>query len=164
MIAMLAIQYKLADGDMSLAVPLPHPHPMLRVYAAFQRKPSNTLMKNAIAETQKEFESASYKTPEYLAWFRTFKREFTKFLQERGMTGIDFGKPNHFDMHGFFKDGGKDQIWYFSISDLRGFKDNMLIRTAQHYKDFTGGQNQYLSLASEDAFTADFEVQVQGLT
>ena len=103
-------------------------------------------MKKALAATQNEFESASYKTPEYLAWHRLFKREFTKFLQSKGMTGIDISKPNHFDMHGFFKDGAWDQIWYFSISDLRGFKDNMLIRTAEHYKDFTGGFNQYAPL------------------
>lgn len=113
-------------------------------------------MKKALAATQKEFESASYKTPEYLAWHRLFKREFTKFLQSKGMTGIEISKPNHFDMHGFFKDGARDQIWYFSISDLRWFKDNMLIRTAKHYKDFTGGMNQYVPLSSEQWFTDGF--------
>lgn len=103
-------------------------------------------MKKAIKATQAEFESSSGRTPEYLAWHRLFKREFTKFLESKGMTGIDIHKPNHFDMSGFFKDGSKDQIWYFSISDLRGFKDQMLIRTADHYKDFTGGRNQYIPL------------------
>lgn len=111
-------------------------------------------MKKAIAETQKEFESASYRTPEYLAWHRLFKREFTKFLESRGMTGIEFSKPNHFDMSGFFKDGAKDQIWYFSVGDLRGFKDAMLIRTAKHYKDYTGGMNQYVSLLQDDTYFA----------
>jgi hypothetical protein len=115
-------------------------------------------MKKAIEATQAEFESASHRTPEYLAWHRLFKREFTKFLNSRGMTGIEFSKPNHFDLSGFFKDGAKDQIWYFSISDLRGFKDNMLIRTAAHYKDFTGGANQYLPLNRGSAnFTEAFD-------
>jgi hypothetical protein len=114
-------------------------------------------MKKAIKATHAEFESSSGRTPEYLAWHRLFKREFTKFLEARGMTGIAIGSPNHFDMSGFFKDGGKDQIWYFSLSDLRGFKDNLLIRTAKHYKDFTGGMNQYAPLTTEDAFTEAFE-------
>jgi hypothetical protein len=114
-------------------------------------------MKKAIKATQAEFESSSSRTPEYLAWHRLFKREFTKFLEARGMTGIDIGKPNHFDMSGFFKDGAKDQIWYFSLSDLRGFKDNLLIRTAKHYKDWTGGMNQYAPLTTEAAFTEAFE-------
>lgn len=103
-------------------------------------------MKKAFALTQAEFQSSTGRTPQYLAWYRTFKREFTKFLESRGMTGIDIGEPNHFDMHGFFKDGKVDQIWYFSISDLRWSKDAMLIRTAAHYKDFTGGHNQYVPL------------------
>jgi hypothetical protein len=111
------------------------------------------IMKKALTATQKNFESASHRTPEYLTWHRLFKREFTKFLESKGMTGIDFSKPNHFDLNGFFKDGSKDQIWYFSISDLRGCKDNMLIRTAKHYKDYTSGFNQYIPLKlSEEKF------------
>lgn len=115
-------------------------------------------MKKAIQATQAEFESSSARTPEYLAWHRLFKREFTKFLESKGMTGIDISKPNHFDMSGFFKDGSKDQIWYFSISDLRGFKETMLIRTAAHYKDYTGGMNQYAALNGDEAkFIEGFE-------
>ena len=101
-------------------------------------------MKKAIKATQAEFESSSGKTPEYLAWHRLFKREFSAFLKSKGASNIEIGKPNHFDMSGFFTLG--NTIWYFSISDLRGFKDNMLIRTAKHYKDYTGGMNQYAPL------------------
>jgi hypothetical protein len=101
-------------------------------------------MKKAIEATQAEFESASCRTPEYLSWHRLFKREFTKFLTEKGATLVQIGKPNHFDMSGFFTLG--TQIWYFSISDLRWSKDQMLLRTAKHYKDYTGGNNQYVPL------------------
>lgn len=103
-------------------------------------------MKKALFATQTHFESSSSRTPEYLSWHKLFKREFTKFLESKGMTGIEIGKPNHFDLSGFFKDGKKDQIWYFRIEDIRWSKDNMLIRTAQHYKDYTGGRNQYIPL------------------
>lgn len=114
-------------------------------------------MKKAIEATNQEFESSSSRTPEYLAWHRLFKREFTKLLESKGMTGIEFSKPNHFDMSGFFKDGGKDQIWYFSVSDVRWSKESMLIRTAQHYKDYTGGHNCFAPLSSPERFIEAFE-------
>lgn len=113
-------------------------------------------MKKAIGLTLQEFESSSGRTPEYLAWHRTFKREFTKFLEARGCTEIAIGKPNHFDMSGFFRNKN-GQLWYFSISDLRGFKDKMLIRTAKHNRDFTGGMNQYASLHTVERFTDNFD-------
>jgi hypothetical protein len=109
-------------------------------------------MKNALRATQVEFESSSSRTPEYLAWHKLFKREFTKFLTAKGASNIAIGNPNHFDMSGFFTLG--NAIWYFRVGDLRGFKDNMLIRTATHYKDFTGGRNEYVPL---DGTTRDFE-------
>jgi len=111
-------------------------------------------MKKALAATQKDFESASYRTPEYLAWHRLFKREFTKFLAGKGATNIQIGKPNHFDMSGFFT--LCNQPWYFRIEDIRWSKDSMLIRTARDYKDFTGGRNQSILLQSEESFTDDF--------
>ncbi len=111
-------------------------------------------MKNAISLTHLEYESSSERTPEYLHWHRTFKREFSKFLTQHGALNIKIAKPNHFDMHGFFTRGS--QHWYFSIGDLRGFKDNMLIRTVRDDRDFTGGPNQYASLKSEEAFETGF--------
>ena len=111
-------------------------------------------MKKAITETQKDFENSSSRIPEYLAWYRLFKREFTAFLKERGITEISFGKPNHFDMSGFFRK--ENQAYYFSIGDLRGFKDDMLIRTAKDFKDYTGGTNQSILLKSVETFTDGF--------
>lgn len=114
-------------------------------------------MKKAIEATNQEFESSSSRTPEYLAWHRLFKREFTKLLESKGMTGIEFSKPNHFDMSGFFTDA-KNQIWYFRVEDIRWSKDKMLIRTAQHYKDYTGGKNEYVPLdGTHEDFEAGFD-------
>jgi len=113
-------------------------------------------MKKALQETQKTFESASNRTPEYLSWHRLFKREFKKFLTNKGATQIEIGKPNHFDMSGFFTLTG--QIWYFSVSDIRWSKESMLIRTAKSYKDYTGGMNQFISLqGGEEKFNQYFE-------
>ena len=101
-------------------------------------------MKNVLKLTQSHFESSSGRTPEYLSWHRKFKNAFKKFLTARGITDIEIGKPNHFDMSGFFT--VKGQAWYFSISDLRWFKDAMLVRTAKDYKDYSGGMNHYVTL------------------
>ena len=101
-------------------------------------------MNKAIRATQAHFESSTGKTPEYQAWHRLFKREFTALLTQLGATSIQIGKMNHFDMSGFFTI--QNQIWYFRIEDVRWSKDKMLIRTAQSFKDYTGGHNQYVSM------------------
>jgi hypothetical protein len=77
-------------------------------------------------------------------------------LTEHGALDIAIGKPNHFDMSGFFQmDNG--QMWWFRIEDLRWSKNNMLVRTAQSFKDYTGGRNQYVSLCfGEDTFKREF--------
>lgn len=112
-------------------------------------------MAKSIESTKYEFESSSCRTPQYLAWHRLFKREFTAFLKSQGITVVKIGKPNHFDMSGFFQ---KDaQWWYFRIEDLRWSKDRMLVRTAAHDKDYTGGRNQYLPLHNAEAFMRAFE-------
>lgn len=103
-------------------------------------------MKKALAATNQTFESSSSRTPEYLTWHKLFKREFTALLTNLGMTGIEIGHPNHFDMSGFFTNPSRNQIWYFRIEDVRWSKDKMLIRTAKGYKDFCGGHNQYIDL------------------
>ena len=116
-------------------------------------------MKKAIEATNQEFESSSTRTPQYLAWHKLFKREFVKFLTQKGMMEVQINKPNHFDMSGFFlaKNG---QLWYFSISDLRCSKDSMLIRTAKHPKDYTGGSNRSATLLTAQAFEREFDIIV----
>jgi hypothetical protein len=121
-------------------------------------------MKKALTETQKHFESSSSRTPEYLAWHRMFKREFTKYLKSLGMTDITISRPNHFDMSGFFKraDG---TIFYFSISDLRWSKDTMLFRTAPELGKYDRhGANYFVPLHSYEQFTARFSSLAKTLT
>lgn len=105
-------------------------------------------MKQTLILFNQEFISASNRTPQYLEFHRTFKREFTKALSLVGCTNVDIGKANHFDVSGFFT-APNGQIWYFSISDLRWSKEKMLIRTAKHYKDWTGGSNQYVKIDAD---------------
>ena len=117
-------------------------------------------MRKAIEETQKEFESSCERTPEYREWHRIFKREFKAYLSSKGATNVEIGKPNHFDMSGFFT-SKTGQIYYFSIGDLRWSKSQMLIRTAKDYKDYTGGSNGFASLKSVEEFDEEFNYQVR---
>lgn len=113
-------------------------------------------MEKAIASTQEEFVSSCFKTRQYLTWHELFKKEFKKFLIEKGASKIDIGKSNHFDMNGFFT-SKSGQIYYFSIGDLRWDKIRMLLRTAKNYKDYTGGSNCFASLLSAELFENDFD-------
>lgn len=109
-------------------------------------------MKKAFSAIKETYQTASSRTPEYLACHRTFKREFTKFLQGKSASSIQINKPNHFDLSGYFVIAG--QTWYFRIEDLRWSKDNMLIRTAKDSRDFIGGANQFIPLSEK---LEDFE-------
>jgi hypothetical protein len=90
------------------------------------------------------FESSSGKTPEFKSFVRLFKNEFKKYLQGLGATNIEIG-AGHFYLSGFFDIG--DQVWYFSTPDVRYLiSSSMLVRTAKHHKDWTGGLNQSAAL------------------
>ena len=107
-------------------------------------------MKKSMKLIAEDFESSAYRTPQYLTFHRTFKREFTALLKPY-ISRIEFITPNHFDVAGFFEmNDGK--IWYFSISDLRWSKGAMLIRTAKDFKDYTGGQNRYVNIGEDFAW------------
>jgi len=105
-------------------------------------------MRKSIQMLRQGFESSSGLTPEFAEFFKTFKSEFTKELKSQGATDIVFSR-GHFYVSGFCTING--QAWYFSLSDVRGMEyclnqscmGKLLYRTAQHYKDYTGGQNRY---------------------
>ena len=101
-------------------------------------------MKKTIALFKKGFQTSCSKTPEFSAFARAFKKELTKELESIGATKIEFS-IGHFYVSGFYTIG--DQVWYFSISDVRYFREfKLLYRTATGYKDYTGGSNQYVNI------------------
>lgn len=101
-------------------------------------------MKKSLQLLRKGFESSSGTTPEFLSFFRTFKSELTKILTDKGCTKIEIGK-GHFYVSGFFT-APSGQVYYISLPDVRGNVNSMMYRTAQHYKDYTGGSNQWIDL------------------
>ena len=109
-------------------------------------------MRKVLQMLRRGFESSCSTTPEFAQFFRTFKSEFTKELKTIGATDIEFSR-GHFHLTGFFRstDG---QLWYFSLSDVRGMEyclnqscmGKLLYRTAKHNKDWTGGSNRYATI------------------
>lgn len=96
--------------------------------------------------TKHEFSSGSTTGKDYKQFSRLFKNHLKKILPA-GIDIVTFSN-NHYCFSGFLSDG--KSFVYFSISDVRYFKNDwynkILIRTAKHAKDYTGGQNYYTSL------------------
>lgn len=96
------------------------------------------------------FRSSTSNTPVFNQFFDLFKKDFTKELMMLGAEDIEFTK-GHFYISGFFR--LKEQWIYFSLSDVRSQFGSgvpqLLVRTAKHNKDFTGGINNYVNIEPE---------------
>ena len=95
-----------------------------------------------------DFESSSGLTEEY----SLFAKELKKYIIEKTKNDFDLIGWNrgHFEVSGFLKNKKNSQFVYFSCSDIRYFRnawyDNLLVRTAENEKDYTGGSNDYIDL------------------
>jgi hypothetical protein len=95
-----------------------------------------------------DFESSSYLTEEYALFDKEVKKYIKGLLGEK----LELVKWNrgHFYFSAFIKNKKTDKLVYISCSDVRGCSDNwfnnLLIRTAEHEKDYTGGSNDYCKL------------------
>jgi len=102
-------------------------------------------MNKTILKLKSGFVSSSGKTPEFRAFCRTFKSELKKTLSRLNCLDLDCNN-GHFYISGFFN-SANGQLWYFNLGDVRGIGQlNLLVHTAQHRKDFTGGANRYARL------------------
>lgn len=86
-------------------------------------------------------------SPDYKTFERKYKNYLKKVANDIGGELVKFN-PNHYEFSCFVK--RNDKLVYISISDTRYFKNewynNILIRTAKHEKDYTGGSNQHTTL------------------
>lgn len=116
-------------------------------------------MKTIINELKNtEFISSSCLTQQFSNFSRKFKRVFKKELIKLNCSNIEIDR-GHFYFSGFFD--YKNKVFYFSFSDVRFFKGNpMLLRTAKHHKDYTGGSNCFINLDDNfmDALKSKMEV------
>ena len=80
---------------------------------------------------------------------RDFKSDVRSMLKGTDWT-IDTLKANWFVLSGFLYNKTKDVWVYLSVSDLRHWRnswtDNMLVRTADSNKDYTGHANNSVGL------------------
>ena len=90
------------------------------------------------------FESACYRTPEYVAFEKQCRKELRAQCKKFGLNLHKF-YPNHFEWTAVLEKNGK--YIYVSLSDVRWFDwyDDVLIRTMAHDKDWTGGANNRCS-------------------
>jgi hypothetical protein len=78
-------------------------------------------------------------------FFKKEKARITRALKAMGCTDIKLGYGFYY-FSGFFT-SQSGQAYYLSCSDVRHFGyTKLLYRTAKHYKDFTGGMNQYVDV------------------
>ena len=100
-----------------------------------------------------QFESSIGKTKEFSSFATKFKNLIKSIANEANPNFVleDYN-VGHFYVSGFIKNTENDKFVYFSISDVRCpslqqyVLNNILIRTAQHNKDFTGGANNFVDL------------------
>lgn len=87
------------------------------------------------------FESSSSLTPEFAEFAAQARRELKK-ISNFELVAFSRG---HFEFSAFLRSKSTGKMVYLSTSDVRFFPDawwnDLLIRTAQHEKDYTGGQN-----------------------
>lgn len=102
-----------------------------------------------------QFESSSTTTAQFAAFARAYKKANMKALgDEFELVSWNRG---HFYVSAFFKNKQTGKLVYISCSDVRFFPNewyfNILIRSAEHAKDYTGGANKFTSLHTiyEDA-------------
>jgi len=114
-----------------------------------QTETRTTVFKKLFDWKGNSFESSCYRTPEFMAFARMLRAHINKQAKENGLDVISFS-TGHFYCSGFFKNKNTGKFAYFSISDVRycqdGWINDVLLRTAQHEKDYTGGRNQSVNI------------------
>jgi hypothetical protein len=94
-----------------------------------------------------EFESSSGLTEEFALFSKQIKTHLVKTMT--GYELINYSR-GHFYFSAFMKNNRTDKLVYVSCSDVRyspdGWYNNLLVCTAQHDKDYTGGSNDWATL------------------
>ena len=96
-----------------------------------------------------EFMSSAYKTEQFKDFTRDMRRHIKKVFSE--IAEVDFN-VGHFYFFVFLKNKKTGKYCYINIGDVRwnlgmgDWYDSVLIRTAKHDKDYTGGGNNFCKI------------------
>lgn len=92
------------------------------------------------------FSSGTDPLPDYVEFQRKMRFDLKRIAKNNNLELHSFNK-NHYEFSAVLKDIHEDKFIYVSISDVRYWKNewynNVLIRTMEHDKDWTGGRNHY---------------------
>jgi len=95
-----------------------------------------------------EFESSSSTTPEFRAFATQFRAAIVKEIKPEFI--LEEFNRGHFYVYGFLKHKKTGKYVYFSVSDVRhfmkGWCNDVLVRSAEHAKDYTGGSTRTCEL------------------
>lgn len=113
-----------------------------------EQEHKKAVSKNISAWLGYSFDSSSGLTPEFAAFSLQMKKHLAKTLTGYELVSYSRG---HFYFSAFLKNKETGKLVYVSCSDVRYFRDSwnddLLIRTAKHDKDYTGGSNCSSTLA-----------------
>ena len=96
--------------------------------------------------------SRSGMSADYCGFFQREAKKIAKILESKGCTNVQITSGFYY-FSGFYTDPN-GQVWYFNSGDVRNWddtygyqNDRIYYRTAQHYKDYTGGVNRWMNVA-----------------
>lgn len=92
-----------------------------------------------------EFSSGTTSGKDYLAFQRSAKADLKKQAESAGYI-LHFFNKGHYWFSAVLRDEITENFIYLSIPDVRGNNEwykNVLYRTMQHDKDWSGGTNQF---------------------
>lgn len=117
-------------------------------------KQTQDLQKQFLVAFNKGFESSSQTTPEFAAFSNLFRSYLKSGAKDAGLKVASYTR-GHFEASAFIE-APSGKLAYISISDVRDNRgaaaEQLLYRTAEHLKDFSGGINLWVSLDSKELF------------
>ena len=95
----------------------------------------------------RELENSCCVTEELKEFYKDFRTFLKNTLKNTNCELVSYTK-GHFFVSGFVTNKTTQKIAYFNLSDLRFFNwsKQILYRTAEHVKDYTGGNNRYTTI------------------
>lgn len=74
-------------------------------------------------------------------------QKLRKAVRLAGLENIKISQNYHYSSG--FATGKNGQIWYFNTGDDRHSFTGLLVRTAESYRDFTGGINKFADITEK---------------
>ena len=91
----------------------------------------------------------SGQSPEFLKFYNKEKKRLSNLFTQKGCKNFEMYAGFNFFSAFFTSPSG--QVYYIHFEDYRWNKyDELLIRTAKNYTDYSGGSNQYVGTSDEE--------------